>query len=215
MVTTTNAPAPAPAGRAPLRPSLRAGLVLATAVSAVVFVALAVVVWHHHGHTVPSVVTTAPTGVRLQRVAWLGSPQFVFTVAGVMALVALVRRDVFTAVLWAAGPALAGLCGIGAKHLVGRTSGGELSYPSGHATLVAALVAVIAVLAFRAVSWRMATAVSVVLAVVPVAVCVALVRLGWHFRTDVVGGVALGVGVVCGLALVLDRVLTSPKIRTN
>ena len=214
MASTTNAPAPVPVRPTQLHPSLRAGLLVAAAVAAVVFVAVALVVWHAHGPVgVDGTYRLELWSPRLHHQAFLGSPQFVFTVAGLLAVVALARRDLFAAALCAVGPALAGLCEIGVKHVVGRTLGSSLSYPSGHATLAAALAAVVAVLAFRAFPWRVAAALSAVVAVLPLVVSVALVRLGWHFPTDVVGGMALGVGVVCGTALLLDR--TSRKIRTN
>jgi len=190
--------------RAELRPSLLAGLVVATGVSAVVFVWLAVVVWHAHGLVaLDGTYGLSLRNTRLERVALLGSPQVVLPVVGVGAVAWWLRGDRFAAVLCAVGPALAGLCETGAKHVVGRTTYSALSYPSGHVTLAAALTAVVAVLSFRAWRWRAAAAVTLVVAVVPVVVGVALVRLGWHFPTDVVGGAALGVGVVSGVAVLL------------
>src|SRR5438270_717433 len=142
MATTTATAATAPR----LRAWLRAGLWVATAVSAVVFVAVALVVWHAHGPVgVDGTYRLELWSPRLHHQAFLGSPQFVFTLVGLLAVVTLVRRDLFAAALCAVGPALAGLCEIGAKHVVGRALGTSLSYPSGHATLAGALAAVVAV----------------------------------------------------------------------
>jgi undecaprenyl-diphosphatase len=182
--------------------------------SAVVFVALAVVVWHvHNAVGLDGTYRLEPGSPFRQHQAYLGSPQFVFTVAGLLALVSLAWRDWFAAALCVVGPALAGLCEIGAKHVVDRTLASSLSYPSGHAALAAGLATAVAILAFRAFSWWRAATLSAVVAVVPVGVSIALVRLTWHYPTDVVGGAALGVGIVCATALLLDR--TSRKIRTN
>jgi membrane-associated phospholipid phosphatase len=71
----------------------------------------------------------------------------------------------------------------------------------------------VAVLAVRALSGRVAAAVSVAVFVIPLVVGLALVRLGWHYPTDVVGGVAVGVGVACGTYVALTRGIR--KIRTN
>jgi membrane-associated phospholipid phosphatase len=37
-----------------------------------------------------------------------------------------------------------------------------------------------------------------------VVVAVGVMGLEWHYFTDTVGGAALGVGTVCGLAFILD-----------
>ena len=77
------------------------------------------------------------------------------------------------------------------------------SYPSGHASSVAALGGVVVVLVsmlVRRANLRRATYAAVVLVVA--LVCLDRVLLGRHYPSDVVGGVLLGVGVVLlGLAV--------------
>jgi len=210
MATTTSPPEQG----ARLGSSLRAGLMVAAVVGVAVFVVLAVAVWHVHGLvSLDGTYRVSLGNPRLERVAWLGSPPFVLTVAGLLAIVSWARRDRLAAVVCAAAPPLAGLCEIGTKHVVVRTLTTGLSYPSGHAALSAALATVVAVVAFRVLEWRAAAAVTAAAAVVPVVVSYAVVRLAWHAPTDVVGGTALGVAIACGIALLLDR--TSRKIRTN
>jgi membrane-associated phospholipid phosphatase len=108
----------------------------------------------------------------------------------------------------AAVPAAVGLNDGLFKPLVHRTYLGVLTYPSGHTATVFALAATVAVLLLvpppsaRAAAWRM---------LIPVAVCVlgAVVAVGviglrWHYFTDTVAGATVGIGTVCGLALLLD-----------
>jgi len=76
-----------------------------------------------------------------------------------------------------------------------------LSYPSGHTTLAAALAALIVVVAYRLGGARATAIAAVPAALIPLAVTIAVVRLGWHYPTDAVGGLALGVGVVTWTAV--------------
>jgi membrane-associated phospholipid phosphatase len=119
-------------------------------------------------------------------------------------------------------PVASGLNDALLKPLFHRTYEGVLSYPSGHTSAIAALAAALTVLLLLAPSQaptprlaphptprtalatalRWAIPVVAWLAVVVVAIGVIGVR--WHYFTDTVGGVALGTGTVCGLALALD-----------
>ncbi len=91
------------------------------------------------------------------------------------------------------GPPLAlFLCEALVKPWVGRTLGGALSYPSGTAVGAAAL-ATAAVLATPS-RWRLVTVASETAYVLWVFTAVIALRL--HYPTDVVAGVAFGVGVV-------------------
>jgi YegS/Rv2252/BmrU family lipid kinase len=80
---------------------------------------------------------------------------------------------------------------------------GTRSFPSGHATMIAAFAVVMVVLALmllRRATVRRLTGVAAALLVV--LVCLDRVLLGRHYPTDVVGGVLLGVGLgLLGLAL--------------
>ena len=94
------------------------------------------------------------------------------------------------------------------KPLVHRTYLGALTYPSGHTTAVFAMAATITVLLLGAPRERKAGAFRVLVPVaaglLAVVVVIALIGLRFHYFTDTVAGAALGIGTVCGLALVLD-----------
>ena len=140
---------------------------------------------------------------------WLAYPATLVPAGGVSliaALACLVRGWLRGAVLaLLAVPVASGLNDAVLKPMFHRTYLGVLTYPSGHAAAASALATALTLLlpagprlaalrwAIRAVAW---------LAVVVVAVGV--IGLRWHYFTDTVGGVALGTGTVCGLALVLD-----------
>jgi membrane-associated phospholipid phosphatase len=108
----------------------------------------------------------------------------------------------------AALPAAIGLNdGLG-KPLVHRTYQGVLSYPSGHTAAMFALAATLAVLLFTPLRPAKARALRVL---IPIAagvlggvVAVGVIGLRWHYFTDTVAGAAVGIGTVCGLALLLD-----------
>ena len=108
----------------------------------------------------------------------------------------------------AAVPAAVGLNDGLLKHLVDRTYLGVLTYPSGHTAAMFALAAVITVLIIisprpaRAGALR-ATATAAACAAAGV-VAIAVIGLRWHYFTDTVAGAAVGIGMVCGLALLLD-----------
>jgi membrane-associated phospholipid phosphatase len=107
----------------------------------------------------------------------------------------------------AAVPAAVGLNDGLLKPLVHRTYLGVLTYPSGHTTTMFALAATVTVLlippqAARARAPRLLIpAAAYVLGGV---VAVGVIGLRWHYFTDTVAGAALGIGTVCGLALLLD-----------
>jgi undecaprenyl-diphosphatase len=149
----------------------------------------------------------------VRRIAWLGSPLFVLPAVLAVAVVAYARRDDVGVAICVVGPALAGLCELAGKPVVGRLKGDQLSYPSGHCTLAAALAALIVVIAYRLAGARAAAIAVAPAALIPLLVAIAVVRLGWHYPTDAVGGVVLGVGVVCATAVVVPRLYV--KNRTN
>jgi membrane-associated phospholipid phosphatase len=96
------------------------------------------------------------------------------------------------------------------KPLVGRTLGGSLSYPSGHATAAFALAVPVVLLLANAPGTRMPRSMRVVLSVTALGMA-SLVGFGmvaWHqhYLTDTFGGAAVGIGVTLGVALVIDFV---------
>lgn len=91
------------------------------------------------------------------------------------------------------------------KPLVDRESGhGALSYPSGHATVVAALATTAVLFVHRYHGARLALLWTPSAIALVAAVAFAVVALRWHYFSDSVGGVGLGVGVVFVVASVAD-----------
>ena len=126
----------------------------------------------------------------------------------------------------AAVPVAVGLCEVLIKPLVHRTYIGQVVYPSGHTATVFALAATITVLLLaspRPAMTRPAMTRSaivrplrvLILAVAylaAVAVVVGVIAVRFHYFTDTVAGAAVGIGTVCGLALVLDLI---PAVRPS
>jgi membrane-associated phospholipid phosphatase len=143
---------------------------------------------------------------------WLAFPGSLIPAVGLSAAIVvacLLAGRLDGAVLAAAAvPAATGLNDGLLKPMVHRTYLGVLTYPSGHTAAVFALAATIAVLLLappqpagtrtpRAVTTGAACALGGVVAV-------GLIGLRWHYFTDTVAGAAVGIGTVCGLALLLD-----------
>jgi membrane-associated phospholipid phosphatase len=118
---------------------------------------------------------------------------WVIVVGAVLAAAVAFPRNRPRSLACLVGPPLALLtCELVAKPLVGRTLGGALSYPSG-STAGAAALATVAVLAAPP-RWR---PVAVVLGMsYALWMTVAVVALRWHYPTDALAGLTLGVGVV-------------------
>jgi membrane-associated phospholipid phosphatase len=94
------------------------------------------------------------------------------------------------------------------KPLVHRTYLGVLSYPSGHTAAMFAVASTVTVLLLIPARPGKARALRVL---IPAAACVlggivaaGVIGLRWHYFTDTVAGAAVGIGTVCGLALLLD-----------
>lgn len=94
------------------------------------------------------------------------------------------------------------------KPLVHRTYLGNLSYPSGHTTAMFALAAAVTVLLFLSPRPGKAKGLRVLISaaacVLGIVVAIAVIGLRWHYFTDTLAGAAVGIGTVCGLALILD-----------
>jgi membrane-associated phospholipid phosphatase len=108
----------------------------------------------------------------------------------------------------AAVPATVGVNEYLLKPLVHRTYLGNLAYPSGHTTAVFALAATVTVLLLVPPRPGTAKALRVLIpaaaCVLGVVVAIAVIGLQWHYFTDTLAGAAVGIGTVCGLALILD-----------
>ena len=141
------------------------------------------------------------------RLAAPGSLLPAVALSAVIVVACLLTRRLNGAVLAvAAVPAAVGLNDGLLKPLVHRTYLGVLTYPSGHTTTMFALAATVTVLlippqAARARALRLLIPAAYVLGGV---VAVGVIGLRWHYFTDTVAGAALGIGTVCGLALLLD-----------
>ena len=97
------------------------------------------------------------------------------------------------------------------KPLVHRTYLGGVAYPSGHTTAISALAATLIVLLLISRRPGRARAMRRLSVLIPAAACavgvgvtIGLIGLRWHYFTDIVAGAAVGIGTVCGLALLLD-----------
>jgi membrane-associated phospholipid phosphatase len=151
-------------------------------------------------------------GGHLGLAAWLAAPGTLIPVGVLSAAVVvgcLLTGRLNGAVLAAAAvPAAVGLDEGLLKPLVHRTYLGNVVYPSGHTTAMFTIAATVTVLLLIPPQPAKARALRVL---IPVAACVlggvvaiAVIGLRWHYFTDTVAGAAVGIGTVCGLALILD-----------
>jgi membrane-associated phospholipid phosphatase len=102
------------------------------------------------------------------------------------------------------------------KPLVHRTYIGQVVYPSGHTATIVALAATLTVLLVAPPrpampSW-LRTLILAVSYLTALAVVVGVIAVRFHYFTDTVAGAAVGIGTVCGLALVLDLI---PPVRPS
>jgi undecaprenyl-diphosphatase len=101
------------------------------------------------------------------------------------------------------------------KPLVHRTYLGSLVFPSGHTTATITLAFVLTLLLVPVIAHRdgarrwLAVLGLVVAWLALVGVVLAVIALRWHYFTDTVAGAAVGIGTVCGFALVIDRARAS------
>ena len=145
----------------------------------------------------------------LNRVAALGTPIPVIAMTAALVLACLVTRRWRGAVLVAvAVPAAQAVTELLLKPLIGRTLGGSLSFPSGHATSVFALATAVAILLAGPLRPPIPATARLLLALAAVlaagAVAIAVVGLGYHYFTDTVGGATVAIGMVLAIALMLD-----------
>lgn len=151
-------------------------------------------------------------GGHLGLLPWLAAPGSYLPAAALSAIIVaacLAGGRLNGAVLGAvAVPVTVGLNDGLLKHLVHRTYLGTLTYPSGHTSAVFALVAVATVLLLvpprPTRGGRLRVLIPAAACVAGGIVAVAVIGLRWHYFTDTVAGSALGIGTVCGLALILD-----------
>ena len=134
-------------------------------------------------------------------------PVALMTLALVLACLATRR---WTGAMLAAGavPVATGLTEYVLKPYVGHAIG--QSFPSGHATSMFALAVICAVLLVEPPRRQLPGAVRLLLVILALllaaAVAAAMVAIGAHNFTDVVGGAAVGTAVVLACALTLDLI---------
>jgi membrane-associated phospholipid phosphatase len=148
-----------------------------------------------------------PRSAVLVRITDIGSPVALVVATVAAALVAL-RHDRVRAVACLFGPAaVAVLVELVLKPLVGRQFEGVLSYPSGNVADVAAIATAWAL----AVTPRFRPLVAAVGAATSLAMADAVIGLRWHYPSDALGGLVLGVAVV----LFVDGLLRLQLSRTR
>jgi membrane-associated phospholipid phosphatase len=150
---------------------------------------------------------------------WLAYPATLVpagTVSVIAAAICLARGWLRGAVLaLLAVPVASGLNDAIFKHLFHRTYLGALTYPSGHATAASSLAAALTVLLLasrstnpllssRSTNPLLRWLIPALAWLAVVVVAVGVIGLRWHYFTDTIGGIALGTGTVCALALILD-----------
>lgn len=151
-------------------------------------------------------------GGRQSLAHWLvapGSPIPAATLTVAIAAACLLTGRLNGAVLAvAAVPVADGLVEGLLKPLVHRTYLSNVVYPSGHTTTVFTLAATVTVLLLipprPAKARTLRVLIPAAACAVGVVVAVTLIGMRWHYFTDTVAGAAVGVGTVCGLALMLD-----------
>jgi membrane-associated phospholipid phosphatase len=151
---------------------------------------------------------------------WLAFPGTTIPAVALTAVIAIAclvtgrRSGAMLAIL--AVPVTAGLTDGLIKPLVDRTYIGQVVYPSGHTATISALAATVTVLLLAsprpaaAGPLRVLILAAAYLAVAAVVIGVIAVR--FHYFTDTVAGAAVGIGTVCGLALILDLI---PAVRPS
>lgn len=145
----------------------------------------------------------------LNPLARIGSPAAVAVLAAVLVVACLAARRWYAAVLVAVGTVAASVVSeYLLKPLVAHHLGDGESFPSGHATAMFALETALVLLMLPPphlkVRQRLRAVLAVAGLVVAVAVPVAMVGLYHHYVSDIVGGAAVGTGVVLLTALALD-----------
>jgi membrane-associated phospholipid phosphatase len=143
------------------------------------------------------------------RLAALGSLHPAVALSAAIVVACLLAGRLNGAVLAAAAvPAAVGINDGLCKPLVHRTYLGVLTYPSGHTATMFALATTVAILLlipprpFNA--WALRALIPTAACVLGGVVAVGVIGLRWHYFTDTVAGAAVGIGTVCGLAILLD-----------
>jgi len=224
--TPPPAATPPPGPGKPLLPGHRRAVVGALLAACVAVVAVLGVLFA--GHTQPGRLDApvdaafrsalaAHRGV-LEFLARFGDLPLVTVMTAALVLACAVARRWRGALLAAiAVPVASGLTEGVLKHLVGRTLHGWLSYPSGHATSSFALatISIILLAAPSRLPARVRRLLMAAALLFVLAVPFAMVALGLHYFTDIVGGAAVGAGTALLTALLLDAACENSSVRAR
>jgi membrane-associated phospholipid phosphatase len=191
------------------------------AVGAIVLSSLAVLLLggHYAHHRSAGAFDRAVDGWFVERASYrvalgfadLGSAPVVLMLAAVVLGLCVALRSGRGGALTAVAPAVAsGITEWALKPLVHRTKDGYLAYPSGHVTGLCA-VAFVAVLitsgpARRRLSRRAASWTASGVLLLALACAWGLVASGYHYASDVIGGIGVAGASVLAIALVVDAV---------
>jgi membrane-associated phospholipid phosphatase len=194
----------------------RAGVLLAAcailiAVLGVLFAHQSTADWFDRVVDAPVITALAGHPALALRLAYPGTTTPAAALSLIIAVACLITRRVRGAVLAvAAVPVAVGLCEVLVKPLVHRTYIGQVVYPSGHTAAIFALAAAVTVLLLAPPRPAMPRWLRILILAVAyltaVAVVIGVIAVRFHYFTDTVAGAAVGIGTVCGLALVLDLV---------
>jgi membrane-associated phospholipid phosphatase len=138
----------------------------------------------------------------------LGSPLTVVVLAIALSATCFVLGRRRLAVLAIVGPGLTGMCTTFLKPVLGRTIGEGFAFPSGHtggATSLGLVAALLIISLIRPSRGRALLILAASSLVSGGSVGAAMVALNAHYPTDTIGGFCTAIVVVCGGALLLDR----------
>ncbi len=143
-------------------------------------------------------------------------PQAAILVAALAGAAALARRWPGVMLLLGGTPTAVMISEMILKPLVGRLRYGHLTFPSGHATAMAAIATATAILLIgaqrpRGVALRLCASLAAI--VIAASVAIALVAHHVHYATDTVAGCSVAVVTVLTMALGLD--FFAPRIQSR
>ena len=196
---------------------LLAGCAILVAVLGVLFAHQSTADWFDHAVDAPVITAFAGHPALALRLAYPGTTMPAAALSLIIAVACLITRRLRGAVLAvAAVPVAVGLCEVLVKPLVHRTYIGQVVYPSGHTAAIFALAAMLTVLLLAPPRPAMPRWLRILILAVAyltaVAVVIGVIAVRFHYFTDTVAGAAVGIGTVCGLALVLDLI---PAVRPS
>jgi membrane-associated phospholipid phosphatase len=153
----------------------------------------------------------------LGRLVDLGAPQTVIVLSLLLAAVAIARRDAAGVLFCALAPlAAGGLTELVGKPLVDRTLGrGAAVYPSGHVTGAAAVATVAVALAYRYGGRRAAVAAAPIAALLPLFVSIGVIGRAYHYATDAIGGLGVGVATAIAAVVLIDAIERYGRARVS